>query len=86
VLLGLIAAALVFFGGAWGVALLWGLGVLFLLPLASAPIGLFLLGGEKSKAGQRAGAAASMLGALLAGAAWLAAIGYCAYRGYLSIP
>lgn len=85
-LLGLIAAALYFFGGAWGVALLWGLGTLLLLPLVSAPIGLFLLSGEKSKAGQRGSAAACALGALIAGAAWLAAIGYCAYRGYLSIP
>jgi hypothetical protein len=86
VLLGLIAAALFFFGGAGGVALLWGLGVLLLLPLVTAPIGLFLLGVEKSRAGQRGGGAAFMLGALLAGAAWLAAIGYCAYRGYLAIP
>jgi hypothetical protein len=60
--------------------------VLLLLPLASAPIGLFLLGGEKSKGAQRGAAAACILGALIAGAAWLTAIGYCAYSGYRAIP
>lgn len=65
--------------------LLWGLGVLFLLPLAATPIGLFLIGREKIRERQWPGAAAALLGSLLLGLAWMAAVGYCAYQGYLAI-
>lgn len=66
--------------------MLWGLGVLALLPMAGASIGLFLTGREKIGERRWPGAAASLLGSLLLGLAWLAAVGYCAYRGYLAIP
>ena len=65
--------------------LLWGLGVLALLPMAAAPVGMFLISREKISE-RRPSAAAYLLGSLLIGLAWLAAVGYCAYRGYLAIP
>lgn len=62
------------------------MGVLFILPLAAAPIGLFLEAREKITERRWPSAAAHLLGSLLIGLAWLAAVGYCAYRGYLAIP
>lgn len=85
-ILALIAGGLYWLGGAWGIVLLWGMGVLFLLPLASAPIGLFLLGMAKISEHRWAAAAARLAGSLLLGLVWLAAVGYCAYRAYLAIP
>jgi len=66
--------------------LLWGIGVLSILPLAAAPIGLFLDAREKFGERRWPAAAARLLGALLAGIAWSVAAGYCAYRGYRAIP
>lgn len=78
-LIALVAGAIYWFGGTWGVVLLWGLGVLLLLPLAAAPIGLFL-------EGRKRGAAGYLLGAVVAGVAWLAAVGWCGWRAVLAIP
>ena len=58
---------------------LWGLGVLFLLPLVAATIGLFVEGRKPDKA-------AHLLGALLTGLVWLAAVAYCGYRAVLAVP
>jgi hypothetical protein len=85
-LIALIAGGLYWFGGAWGMALLWGAAALFVLPLAAAPIGLFLKGREKVRGRNRPEVAAYLLGALLAGLAWMAAVAYFAYRGYAAVP
>ena len=85
-LIALLAGALYWFGGAWGGALLWWMGVLFVFPLAAAPIGLFLQAKAKNNEGGWRVAAAPMLGSLLIGLAWLVAVAYCAYRGYAAIP
>lgn len=85
----LIAAALYFYGGAWGVLALWSLASLFVLPQVGGAIALFLGGREELDKGQRAKAAAYCLGALAWGLLWIAGIAYCGYRGYhayLALP
>jgi hypothetical protein len=62
------------------------MGVLFVFPLAAAPIGLFLQAKGKLGESRWPGAASHVAGSLLIGLAWLAAVVYCAYRGYIAIP
>lgn len=69
--------------------MLWGMGALPLFLLTGAPILLFLEGKEKIGEHRWPSAAAHLLGSLLLGLVWLAAVGYCAYRAYrayLAIP
>jgi hypothetical protein len=86
VILALIVAGLYFVIGAWGPVLLWGLGLLFLLPLAGTVAVLFMEAAEKRRKGERAGAVGILLAALLAAALWLAAVGYVGHRAWLAIP
>jgi hypothetical protein len=82
----ILVAGLYWFGGDGGVALLWGLGALFLLPQAvTAPIGLFRTGRQKLSE-QRWGVAATyLLGWLLLTVTLWGIAGYCAYRAYEAV-
>ncbi len=64
----------------------WALGILLLLPLLAAPIGLFLSGRDRLKERQWGGAVGNFLGFLLVGGVWLAAVGYLGLRAYLAMP
>ena len=66
--------------------LLWGLGVMLLMPLVAAPIALLLAGKEKLSERSWAIALTRVLGGLMFGMVWIAAVGYCAYRAYLAVP
>jgi len=86
VLLALIAAGLYYLGGAWGVVLLWALGVMLLLPILVAPLGLFQIASERAGERRWLHAGLYLCGAMLAGAGWLVAVGYTAYRAYRALP
>ena len=72
--------------GAWGAVLLWGVGVLFSMCLTGMPFMLLFEGMDRYKAGRYLDAAGCLLGALVAAAIWLGAVGYTGYRAYLAIP
>lgn len=86
VIVGLIALGLFFFGGAWGMVVLWLSGMLLLLPSAAYPVMLFLDARRKLCERRWAGAMGSLMGGLLAAAAWLAVEGYLACRAWRAIP
>ena len=73
-------------GGAWGVVILWGLALLFVLPFIGSAIALVIHGRDELANGHRAIACASFLGGLLLAIAWAAGLAYIGYRGYLSVP
>lgn len=85
-LLILIALALYFWGGAWGMVILWGLALLFVLPMIGAAIALLINGREELAKGRQAVAYGSFLGGLLLAITWAAGLAYVGYRGYLAIP
>ena len=86
VLLALVAAGLYFLAGAWGVVLLWALGAMLLLPTLVAPLGLLQIAAERARERRWLHAGLYLCGAMLAGATWLAAVGYSAYRTYRALP
>ena len=85
-LLALIVAGIYFLVGAWGAAILWAVGTLFLLPMLGAVAALFMTGAEQYRARKRLAGTGVLLGALLATGLWAGAVGYCGYRAYLAIP
>jgi len=78
--------SLYIWGGAWGVVILWGLALFFVLPIIGAAIALLIHGREELAKGHRAMACGSFLGGLLLAVAWAAGLAYVGYRAYLAVP
>ena len=80
----LIALALYFYGGAWGVFLLWCLSLVFVLPQGMAATILFEGAGAERAKGRRGVGAAYFACGVSWVLLWLAGSGYCIYRTYLA--
>lgn len=82
----LIGTGLYFLAGAWGTVLLWAYAMLFVLPWAAAIIGQYFVTSARAADRDWPGVAVNGLGLFVMGAAWLALMGFFAYRAYLAIP
>ena len=85
----LIAVGLYFFGGAWGLLLLWGLAMVFVLPQVGGVFVLLSGSKEERAKGRRMAATAYLMGALFWGLLWLILVAYCGYhlyRAYRALP
>ena len=82
----MIVAWLYFFLGAWGPVLLWSVGVLFAMCLAGTPFLCYFECQDRFRERRFLAGAGYLLGALVAAALWLGAVGYTGYRAYLAVP
>lgn len=66
--------------------MLWGLGVMLLLPTVAAPLSLFQIAADRARERGWLRAGLNLCGAMVVGAVWLAAVAYTAYRAYRALP
>ena len=72
--------------GAWSGVLAWSVGAFLCMSLAGLPFASLFEAAGCLRERKFVHAAGYLLAAVVAGAIWIGAVGYCAYRAYRAVP